>query len=105
MRDGTIKSRVGPWSYRVDPYSPAKITENRVHSGNWPVWAVFGSEFTTVDPDGILRQGQRLPTPNSPPEGSYNLELTCDANVCPKDERQHTRTMGQAGPARAVLGA
>ncbi|PKI52161.1 hypothetical protein CRG98_027457 [Punica granatum] len=55
-------------SYRVDPYSPAKIMENRVRPGNWPDWAVFGSEFTTVDPDGILIQGQRLPTPNSPPE-------------------------------------
>ncbi|PKI50466.1 hypothetical protein CRG98_029149 [Punica granatum] len=30
--------------------------------------SVFGSEFTTVDPDGILMQGQRLPTPNSPLE-------------------------------------
>ncbi|PKI42656.1 hypothetical protein CRG98_036938 [Punica granatum] len=29
---------------------------------------VFWSEFSTVDPDGILMQGQRLPTPNSPPE-------------------------------------
>ncbi|PKI71926.1 hypothetical protein CRG98_007694 [Punica granatum] len=55
-------------SYRVDPYSPAELTENRVRHGNWPDWAVFGSEFTTVDPDGILMQGQRLPTPNSPPE-------------------------------------
>ncbi|OWM90840.1 hypothetical protein CDL15_Pgr011600 [Punica granatum] len=43
-------------SYRVDPYSPAKIMENRVRPGNWPDWAVFGSEFTTVDPDGILIQ-------------------------------------------------
>ncbi|OWM72785.1 hypothetical protein CDL15_Pgr024837 [Punica granatum] len=55
-------------SYRVDPYSPAKITENRVRPGNWPDWAVFGSEFTTVDPNGILMHGQRLPTPNSPLE-------------------------------------
>ncbi|PKI70109.1 hypothetical protein CRG98_009572 [Punica granatum] len=53
-------------SYWVDPYSPTKITENRVCPENWPYWAVFGSEFTTVDPDGILMQGQRLPTPNSP---------------------------------------
>ncbi|PKI72873.1 hypothetical protein CRG98_006741 [Punica granatum] len=64
MRDGTLKSQ----SYWVDPYSPAKITENIVHPGNWPNWAVFGSKFTTVDPDGILMQGQRFPTPNSPLE-------------------------------------
>ncbi|PKI74468.1 hypothetical protein CRG98_005150 [Punica granatum] len=29
---------------------------------------VFGSGFTTVDPDGILMQSQRLLTPNSPPK-------------------------------------
>ncbi|PKI58129.1 hypothetical protein CRG98_021478 [Punica granatum] len=55
-------------SYRVDPYSPAKITKNRVRPGKRPDSAVFRSEFTTVDPDGTLMQGQQIPTPNSPPE-------------------------------------
>ncbi|OWM72551.1 hypothetical protein CDL15_Pgr005020 [Punica granatum] len=51
-------------TYRVDPYSPAKITENRVRLENKPNWAVFGSDVTTVSPDGILRQCQWLRTPN-----------------------------------------
>ncbi|OWM78198.1 hypothetical protein CDL15_Pgr015017 [Punica granatum] len=68
MRDGIVGSRVGSLSYQADPYSPAKIMENRVCPGSWPDWAVVGSEFTTVDPDGILMQGQLLPTPNLPPE-------------------------------------
>ncbi|PKI75870.1 hypothetical protein CRG98_003785 [Punica granatum] len=51
-------------TYRVDPYSPAKITEKRVRLENRPDWAVFGSEVNTVSPDGILRQGQWFPTPN-----------------------------------------
>ncbi|PKI40628.1 hypothetical protein CRG98_038977 [Punica granatum] len=51
-------------SCRVDPYSPAKITKNIVRLGNRPDWAVFGFDVTTVAPDGILRQGQQLPTPN-----------------------------------------
>ncbi|PKI56498.1 hypothetical protein CRG98_023136 [Punica granatum] len=54
------------WSHicRVDPYSPAKITENRVRLENRPDWAVFGSDVTPVSPDGILRQSQWFPTPN-----------------------------------------
>ncbi|OWM76841.1 hypothetical protein CDL15_Pgr016488 [Punica granatum] len=38
-------------SYRVNPYSPSKITENRVRPGNRPDWAIFGSDVTTVAPD------------------------------------------------------
>ncbi|PKI66854.1 hypothetical protein CRG98_012720 [Punica granatum] len=45
-------------SYRVDPYSLAKITENRVRPRNRPDWARFGSDVTTVAPDGILMQGR-----------------------------------------------
>ncbi|PKI51099.1 hypothetical protein CRG98_028528 [Punica granatum] len=67
-------------SYRVDPYSPAKFTENRVRPVNWPDGAVFKSEFTTVDPDGILMQIQRLPTPKSSPE-SYKGHLSCRARI------------------------
>ncbi|PKI47437.1 hypothetical protein CRG98_032178 [Punica granatum] len=51
-------------TYRVDPYSLTKIIENRVRLENRPDWAVFGSDVTTVSPDGILRQGLWLPTPN-----------------------------------------
>ncbi|OWM66808.1 hypothetical protein CDL15_Pgr012400 [Punica granatum] len=51
-------------TYRVDLYSPVKITENRVRLENRPNRAVFGSDVTTVSPDGILRQGQWLLTPN-----------------------------------------
>ncbi|PKI73704.1 hypothetical protein CRG98_005945 [Punica granatum] len=51
-------------SYRIDPNNSAKITENRVRHGNRPDWAVFGSDVTMVAPDGILMQGQRIPTPN-----------------------------------------
>ncbi|PKI44998.1 hypothetical protein CRG98_034605 [Punica granatum] len=51
-------------TYRVDLYSPAKFTENRVLLENKPDWAVFGSDVTTVSPDGILRQGQCLSTHN-----------------------------------------
>ncbi|PKI51776.1 hypothetical protein CRG98_027824 [Punica granatum] len=49
-------------SYRVDPYSPAKITKNRLD------WAVLGSEDTTEAPDGILLQGWWLLTLKRPPE-------------------------------------
>ncbi|OWM91609.1 hypothetical protein CDL15_Pgr022358 [Punica granatum] len=64
--DGILMQVVVVWfqTYRVDPYSPAKITENRVRLENRPDWAVFGSDFTTVSPDGIVMQGQCLPTPN-----------------------------------------
>ncbi|PKI71994.1 hypothetical protein CRG98_007610 [Punica granatum] len=71
MRDETVKSRVGPLvgqSCRVDLYNPAKITKSRARLGNRPDWAVCGSDVTTVAPDGILRQGQWLPTPNRPLE-------------------------------------
>ncbi|PKI42142.1 hypothetical protein CRG98_037458 [Punica granatum] len=44
-------------TYRVDPYSPAKFTKNRVRLENRPDWAVFGSDITTLSPDGVLRQG------------------------------------------------
>ncbi|OWM75367.1 hypothetical protein CDL15_Pgr021083 [Punica granatum] len=53
-------------TYRVDPYSPANITENRVRLENRPDWAVFGSDVTTVSPDEILMQGQWLLTPKRP---------------------------------------
>ncbi|OWM87871.1 hypothetical protein CDL15_Pgr008317 [Punica granatum] len=54
------------WSQncQVDPYSPAKITKNRARPGYKPDWVVFGSDVTTVAPDGILRQGWWLLTPN-----------------------------------------
>ncbi|PKI60744.1 hypothetical protein CRG98_018864 [Punica granatum] len=55
-------------SYWVDPYRLAKITKNRVRLENRSDWAVFRSDVTVVSSDGILRQGQRLLTPNSPPE-------------------------------------
>ncbi|OWM90920.1 hypothetical protein CDL15_Pgr027407 [Punica granatum] len=35
-----------------------------------PDWAVFGSEVTTVAPDGMLMQGQWLPTPKRLPEAT-----------------------------------
>ncbi|OWM77481.1 hypothetical protein CDL15_Pgr016878 [Punica granatum] len=44
-------------TYRVDPYSPAKIMENRVRLENRPDWAVFESDVTMVSPNGVLRQG------------------------------------------------
>ncbi|PKI36002.1 hypothetical protein CRG98_043577 [Punica granatum] len=68
MRDETAKSRVGPLTRQLDPYGPAKITENRARPRNRLDWTIFGSDVTMVSPDEILRQGQRLPTPNSPPE-------------------------------------
>ncbi|OWM78219.1 hypothetical protein CDL15_Pgr015038 [Punica granatum] len=45
------------WSQicRVDPYSPAKITENKVRLEIRPGWAIFGSNVTPVSLDGILR--------------------------------------------------
>ncbi|OWM77124.1 hypothetical protein CDL15_Pgr013215 [Punica granatum] len=54
------------WSqtYQVDPYSPAKITKSKVRLENKPDWAVFGSNVTTVSPNGILGQGRWLLTPN-----------------------------------------
>ncbi|PKI58096.1 hypothetical protein CRG98_021523 [Punica granatum] len=90
VRDGTVRSRVGPLEGRV--WVVFRLTDP--DGSNRPVWSnltrlgtrektgrfgrlgwlfgefstVFGSEFSTVDPDGILRQGQRLPNPNSPPE-------------------------------------
>ncbi|OWM66804.1 hypothetical protein CDL15_Pgr012396 [Punica granatum] len=68
-------------SYRVDSYSPAKITENRVCPGNWPNWAVFRSKFTTVDSNRILMQGQWLPTPNSPPEVSVVVDFRKESRI------------------------
>ncbi|PKI49667.1 hypothetical protein CRG98_029912 [Punica granatum] len=38
---------------RVDLYSPAKITENRVRLEKRPDWAVFESDVTTVSFNGI----------------------------------------------------
>ncbi|PKI49537.1 hypothetical protein CRG98_030074 [Punica granatum] len=68
IRDGTVESQVTVvvvWfrTCRVDPYSPAKITKNRVGLENRPDWAIFGSDVTTVSLDGILMQGQWLLTP------------------------------------------
>ncbi|OWM76874.1 hypothetical protein CDL15_Pgr010261 [Punica granatum] len=51
-------------SYRVDPYSPAKITENRARLEIRTRLAPVGSDVATEAPDGILRQGQWLLTPN-----------------------------------------
>ncbi|PKI37352.1 hypothetical protein CRG98_042257 [Punica granatum] len=71
-------------SYRVDPYNPAKITENRtrleIRTRLAPVGSdvaaeapdgilrQVGSDVATEAPDGIVEQGQRLPTANSPLE-------------------------------------
>ncbi|PKI73453.1 hypothetical protein CRG98_006161 [Punica granatum] len=40
----------------------------RARPRNRPNWVVFGSDITTVAPDGILTQGQWLLTPKRPPE-------------------------------------
>ncbi|PKI56562.1 hypothetical protein CRG98_023088 [Punica granatum] len=77
-------------SYRVDPYSLAKITENRIRPRNRPDWAVFESDFTTVAPNGILRQGQRLQTPNRPPEVAAVFVLQKDSPIdliCKKNRK------------------
>ncbi|PKI69686.1 hypothetical protein CRG98_009957 [Punica granatum] len=55
-------------SYRVDPYSPAKITENRARLEIWTRLTQVGLDVTTEAPDGSFEQGQRLPTDNAPPE-------------------------------------
>ena len=55
-------------SCRVDPYSPAKITQNRARLEFRTRLAQVGSDVATEAPDGIFEQGQRLPTANSPPE-------------------------------------
>ncbi|PKI71183.1 hypothetical protein CRG98_008432, partial [Punica granatum] len=55
-------------SCRVDPYSPAKITQNRARLEFRTRLAQVGSEVATEAPDGNFEQGQRLPTANSPPE-------------------------------------
>ncbi|PKI60537.1 hypothetical protein CRG98_019013 [Punica granatum] len=68
-------------TYRVDPYSPVKITKNRVRLENRPDWAVFGSDVTTVSPDGILRQGQWLPTPTWPPEVAVVVVLRKESRI------------------------
>ncbi|PKI72118.1 hypothetical protein CRG98_007505 [Punica granatum] len=66
---------------RIDPYSPAKITKNRAHLGNRRDWAVFGSNITTVAPDGILRQGQQLPTPNRPLEVTVVVVMRKESRI------------------------
>ncbi|OWM90906.1 hypothetical protein CDL15_Pgr027393 [Punica granatum] len=76
-------------SCRVDPYSSTKITENRAPPGNRPDWAVFGSDVTRVVPDGILMQGQWLPTPKRPSEVTVvvfrrkesRIDLICKENA------------------------
>ncbi|PKI42831.1 hypothetical protein CRG98_036782 [Punica granatum] len=45
-------------SYRVDPYSPAKITENRARLEFRTCLAPVGSDIVTVSPDEILRQDE-----------------------------------------------
>ncbi|PKI70936.1 hypothetical protein CRG98_008669 [Punica granatum] len=46
------------------PVQSCKNHRKQSTFGNWPDWAVFGSEFITMDSDGIFEQGQRLLTPN-----------------------------------------
>ncbi|PKI61212.1 hypothetical protein CRG98_018395 [Punica granatum] len=77
-------------NYRVDPYISAKITENRECLQNRPDWAVFGTNFTTVSPDGILRQSQRILTPKGTPEVASVLVLQKDFRIdliCKKTAR------------------
>ncbi|OWM83062.1 hypothetical protein CDL15_Pgr011744 [Punica granatum] len=70
-------------SYRVDPYSPAKITENKARPGNRPDWAVFRSNVTMVAPDGILLQGWWLPTSKRPPEVTVVIVRRKESRVDP----------------------
>ncbi|PKI58782.1 hypothetical protein CRG98_020841 [Punica granatum] len=60
---------------------------------------VFGSEFTTVDPDGILMQGQRLLTPNSPPEVMVVVIRRKGSQIDPicKKTAQTVRNFGPTG--------
>ncbi|PKI70091.1 hypothetical protein CRG98_009554 [Punica granatum] len=84
--------RVGPYipakitenrSHRVDPYIPVKIMENRARPRNGPDWAVFGSDVATESPDGILRQGQWIPTSNLPPEVVAIVVLQKESRIDP----------------------
>ncbi|PKI67873.1 hypothetical protein CRG98_011731 [Punica granatum] len=68
-------------SYRVDPYTPAKITKNRARPGNRPDWVVFGSDVTMVAPDGILMQGQWFPTPKRPLEFAVVVVQRKDSRI------------------------
>ncbi|PKI49908.1 hypothetical protein CRG98_029692 [Punica granatum] len=51
-------------NYQVDPYSPAKITENIARLEFRTRLVLVGSDVATEAPNGILKQGQRLLTPN-----------------------------------------
>ncbi|PKI73240.1 hypothetical protein CRG98_006375 [Punica granatum] len=116
MWDGTVGSRVGPlwlptlkrppevvvvviWfqSCRVDPYSHAKITENRARPKNRSDWAVFGSDVTTVAPDGILMQGQRVPTPKRPPEVAVVVVWFQSCRVDPYSLTKITKNRARPG--------
>ncbi|PKI48947.1 hypothetical protein CRG98_030662 [Punica granatum] len=93
-------------SYRVDSYRPAKITENRVRLENRPDWAVFWSDVTVVSSDGILRQGQRLPTPNSPLEVVVVVVFQKESRIDPicKKTAQTARNFDPTGqPAQTDL--
>ncbi|PKI49241.1 hypothetical protein CRG98_030350 [Punica granatum] len=80
---------------RVDPYSPAKITENRARLGNKPDWAVLGSDVTTVVPDGILVQGRWLHTPKRPPVVTVVVVWRKEIRVDPNRKKKKTAQNGQ----------
>ncbi|PKI34666.1 hypothetical protein CRG98_044943, partial [Punica granatum] len=73
-------------SYRVDPYSPAKITENRARLEIRTRLAPVGSDVATEAADGILRQelsgrpvqpckdhGKQSTSGNSDPSGTSRV--------------------------------
>ncbi|OWM70939.1 hypothetical protein CDL15_Pgr013120 [Punica granatum] len=77
-------------TYRVDPYSPVKITNNRVRLENGPNWEVFGSDVTTVSPNGIFRVRPVAPdsslTLGGGCSGSFAKESRIDP-ICKKTAR------------------
>ncbi|PKI78553.1 hypothetical protein CRG98_001060 [Punica granatum] len=82
-REHSVTSLGGKPSCRVDPYSPAKITQNRARLEFRTRLAQVGSDIATEAPDGIFELGQRLSTANSPPEVTVVVVFRKESSIDP----------------------